>query len=150
VPKKKRSLSPSNTPDYEEFLRSVKLYSLALNEMSAKLDRDMYWGLRKKSDSLIREIETDYKPVDVKEDHFDIEAKLVLTIAPKLTKSTILRIACTYSAHFHASVGCSGQAAERFAESEARIIIWPYFRQLVSDVTGRMYIPPITIPLALD
>ena len=149
MPKKKSALLPNNGSTYETFLRSVKLYSLALDEMSAKIDRDKYWSPLKKDDSLVREIGSVFKALNVKDDHFDVEAKFELAISLKSNKFEILTITCTYSAHFHAAPDLNAEAAKQFAKSEAKIIVWPYFRNFVSDMTGRMHIPPITIPLAL-
>jgi preprotein translocase subunit SecB len=118
--------------------------------MSAKLNRNMYWRHLKKSENITREIATTYKPVNLEDDHFDIEARLELTIAIKGNASEILTITCNYSAHFHAAPGFTLEVVEHFARSGAKIIIWPYFRHFVSDMTSRMHIPPITIPLTLD
>lgn len=148
---KKKPISNLNKLTYETFLRSVKLYVLALDEVQAKLDREKYWEHSKISDSVTREIGATYVSAEVEEDHFNVEAKFELTISAKADKSVMLEIKCHYSAHFHVIEGRnSKEAAERFAKSEAKIIVWPYFRSLVSDITARMHIPPITIPITLD
>jgi preprotein translocase subunit SecB len=118
--------------------------------MSAKIDRAMYWKHLRKSETITREITTTYRPLDAEGDHFDIEGKLQLSIALKGSANAILSITCTYNAHFHAAKGFSAEAVDQFAKSGAKIIIWPYFRHFVSDMTSRMHIPTITIPLSLD
>jgi Preprotein translocase subunit SecB len=153
----KKKISRSSTEsslesksNYEGFLRSVKLYSLAMEEVSAKLDRERYWKYLSDSDGLTREIGATYKAKDTKDDHFDVIAAYELRITQEQNKESLLAIKCKFSAHFHASMDCNSEMAERFANSEAKIIVWPYFRNLVSDLVGRLEIPPITIPLALD
>lgn len=153
----KKKISTSSTEssieskaNYEGFLRSVKLYSLALEEVSAKLDRERYWKYFPDGDGLTREIGATYKAEDIKDDHFDVIAAYELSVTRDQNKESLLAIKCKFSAHFHASTDCNRDMAERFASSEAKIIAWPYFRSLVSDLVARLQIPPITIPLALD
>lgn len=150
VPKKKATSPPSKPKTYETFLRSVKLYSLALDEVSAKLNRNMYWKYSRKSEAIIREIKSNYKAINLEDDHFDVEGNFELTISLKAGTAKILAITCTYSAHFHAADDYDEEATSHFAGSEAKVIIWPYFRHLVSDITSQMHIPPINIPLTLD
>ena len=148
--KKKAIRAPGKVQTYESFLGSVKLHALSLDEMSAKLNRDLYWKHLKRSENITRAIEATYKPVNLEGDRFDIEARLTLTIALRGSSDEILTINCIYSAHFHAVLGFGIEAVEQFAKSGAKIIVWPYFRHFVSDMTSRMHIPPITIPLTLD
>jgi hypothetical protein len=150
VPKKQAASKTDKKVTYESFLRSVKLYSLAMDDLTVQLDREKYWDRSRKPDDRVREIGATYETRDVEGDHFDVLAKYELKIGVKGEKNAFVRITCTYSAHFHAATDCNGEYTERFAKSEARIIIWPYFRSLVSDLSGRMHIPPILIPLALD
>jgi preprotein translocase subunit SecB len=138
------------TPNYEGFLRSVKLYSLSMEEVSAKLDREHYWKYFSDDDGLTREIGATYKAEGTKDNHFDVIAAYELRVTQEQNKENLLSIKCKFSAHFHASIDCNSEMAQRFANSEAKIIVWPYFRNLVSDLVGRLEIPPITIPLALD
>jgi hypothetical protein len=150
MPKKSITSPPGKKRDYDSFLRSVKLYSISLDGCTAKIDRDKYWEDVKASDSLTREISAGYTAAEVANDHFDVVAELSLNITEKKRKAVVVEISCKYSAHFHASVDCSSETADRFAKSEGKIIIWPYFRSLVDDLTARMHIPPITVPLALE
>jgi hypothetical protein len=151
MPRKKISTSSTEVKsNYESFLRSVKLYSLAMEEVSAKLDREGYWKHFPEGEGLTREIGSLYKAVHIEDDHFDVIAAYELNITHEQGKKRVLEVKCKFIAHFHASIDCNSETAARFANSEAKIIAWPYFRNLVSDLTGRLYIPPITIPLALD
>jgi hypothetical protein len=149
VPKKRTSHRSSATVDYDSFLKSVKLFAVALDKTAAEIDRDLYWESSKDKGS-VREIRASYEASDVEGDHFDVIARIEVRITKKADKSRILAIDCQYSAHFHAEVGCGLEAAKKFAQSEAKIILWPYFRALISDLTARMYIPPLVIPLTLE
>ena len=157
MPKKKvTSLSTEAKPGnesklrYEDFLRSVKLYSLWMEECASKLDREKYWKYFPDDQGLTREISALYKTVEVEDDHFNVVAEYELTVKSSKEKKNLLEIKCTFSAHFHASADCNSVMADRFANSEAKIILWPYFRSLVADLVGKLQVPPITIPLVLD
>ncbi len=150
--KRQRSLAPAAEEQlsYESFIGSVRLYHIGMDEVSAKLNREIFWASRGKSANATREIGTEYIATDVEDNHFNVLAKFALTIAVAGRKEPAIAIESQFFAHFHTRMRADESYASRFATSEAKIIFWPYFRQLVSDVTARMHIPPITIPLTLD
>jgi preprotein translocase subunit SecB len=67
----------------------------------------------------------------------------------KSSSPPAIAVECTYVAHFHCD-GCevTREFAERFTQSELRLVVWPYFRQFVNDATARMAIQPIVIPFS--
>jgi preprotein translocase subunit SecB len=146
VPKKSSSLKNKAAVNYDSFLKSVKLFAVALDKTAAELDRVSYWQSKDK----IREIRASYEANNVVKDHFNVIARIELEITKKTDRAKVLSIDCHYMAHFHAAVGCSQETATKFAQSEAKIIIWPYVRALISDLTARMHIPPVVIPLTLE
>jgi len=126
----------------------MKLIGLALGSCSASLDRGLYFAPDRGAKSA-RTISADYKLVDAKKDYFDVSARFALTVVDKARAVKALSIECEFVGHFHCSVSDPPREfADRFTQSELRLILWPYFREFVSDITGRMSIPPILIPLA--
>jgi preprotein translocase subunit SecB len=81
--------------------------------------------------------------------YFDVRAKLEVTVTGRKTKAHLVEIVASFDVHFH-SEELPKQLVERFCNSEARLIVWPYFREYVSDVSSRMYIPPVILPLSND
>jgi preprotein translocase subunit SecB len=149
VPRKKNLPSKLDS-QYSSFLRGIKLIALGLEGCSSKLDRDQFWELNEKKLS-VRRIAADYHLLEVQKNFFNISAKFKLSVEDKQGTSTALLIECEYAAHFHfAESAVVKEFAQRFTESELRLIVWPYFRQFVNDVTGRMAIPPILIPLSVS
>jgi hypothetical protein len=148
VPSKKNLTTKPNKPsDYSDFLRGIALIGLGLQDCRSKIDREAYGNSlqKKKSERLIL---TDYKLGKSYQNFFDVTAYFILTVSDAKKKpSNVLTIECTYGAHFHCDE-CEDhrEYAQRFAESELRLVMWPYFRQFVNDMTGRMTIPPIFIP----
>jgi hypothetical protein len=142
----------SKFPDYayERFLKSVKPIGLGLRESSSKLDRDEYVRIRRQKDGGARSISTEYKLLEAASGYFNATGKFSLMVAEKLGANPALKIDCTFETHFHCNGPARKELAERFTSSELRLVLWPYFRELVFDLCGKMSIPPITIPLTTN
>jgi Preprotein translocase subunit SecB len=134
---------------YEDFLQTLKLRILSLDAIAARIDREAYWRGGRDKGSLVREINATYQVANHEDLHFDVVADYRLDIFNKSRKSA-LSVQSKYSAHFHFGFDVSPEMADRFAQTDAKVVIWPYFRQLVSDTTARMHVPPLLIPLALE
>lgn len=146
---RKKSSSQQKQPakQYADFLRGIKLIGLALGKCSASLDRGLYFA-RDRSDKSVRTISVDYKLADVKKDYFDVSAQFRLTVEDKTKPVVALTIDCEFVGHFHCGTAdVPREFADRFTQSELRLILWPYFREFVSDITSKMSIPPVLIPL---
>jgi hypothetical protein len=149
MPVKSASLT-SNSREYSTFLKGVKLFIIALDNVSSDIDRERYWECSERKGGMVRAIEASYEAMAIEGKHFDVVGRLQMKILSKSDNSELVRIACQYSSHFHASIRVDKRVAQKFANAEAKIVIWPYFRQLVSDISGRMHIPPVIVPLNLD
>jgi preprotein translocase subunit SecB len=138
---------PNST--YKNFLENVELYALGLNTISGNLKRAEYTDASQRPKELVHNIKSKFVLSEFDKDHFDVTAQLTLE-GRRLTDETLLKIHVEYSAHFHTKSGTvQRKHAEQFADVEARLIFWPYFRQTISDLTARMHIRPLTIPLSL-
>jgi len=129
--------------DYNAFLRSLKLHTINLKEATCDIDRKAYWDHKERNLA--------YKmmanAVDVGDNYFDVRAKVEVTITGVKPKAHIISIIATFDVHFHAEA-FSKALVEQFCNSELRLIVWPYFREYVSDVSSRMYVPPLILPLS--
>ena len=135
---------------YEEFLTSVEPLGLNLKSCSASLDRKSFWDLHeKKNKDAERQLFARYSIEKVEDDYFDVVTAFKMIIEDAKTKKNALRIECEFGGHFHGKAPIKESFAKRFTESELRIVVWPYFRQFVSDTTARMGIPPIVIPISI-
>lgn len=145
----KKIIKTGTDSDYSQFLGKVEIYALGLDSLSAKVDREAYFLAHSaKAPQTTREIENHFKLVEFGDDHFDVRATFVLRVRND-DREELLWIQAIYTAHFHTEgKKVLQENAERFARTEARLIFWPYFRQVVADTTSRMFIRTITIPLA--
>ncbi len=145
---KKSSLS-NRDQQYASFLKGIKLLGFGLQESRTLLNRDVYAELYGKN-RFTRRILTEYRTTEVEKDFFNAYAKLKLIVEDKKASAPpAVIVECTYEAHLHCD-GCqiTRELAERFTESELRLVVWPYFRQFVNDATARMTIQPILIPFS--
>lgn len=128
---------------------------MGLDSLSANLDRANYASAYAEDNqrSITRRVESKYRVSDFSGEHFDVTGNLFLRVEASGFKDPILAIDIVITGHFHSKTPktkVSRAEADRFAAEEARLILWPYFRQLVSDTSGRMHIGTITLPLAVS
>jgi preprotein translocase subunit SecB len=62
-------------------------------------------------------------------------------------EKVLMKIECSFSALFELQGPGTTEAAERFANTEAKLVFWPYLRHFVSDISYRMAVAPILLPL---
>ncbi len=142
-------MSPSDN-GYEKFLAQVQPFSVDLTSSSASLDRRIFWKLREgKKHTPTQELMARYGVEHIAGELFDVRAEFKVTIFEPGTKKRVLLVQCVFDAHFHAEKPINKEYVARFAESEFRVVVWPYVRQFVSDTTARMGIPPLFLPISL-
>lgn len=148
---KKQEHAKQRSKSYGDFVRNLHLAALGLTRSSCQLNRDQYYGriVGKKSNAA-RTISSNYKLGDVDEDFFDARASFKLTIQAKKAKAPDLVIECAFDAHFHGQSPIDRKMAERFIAADLRVVVWPYLRQFVYDITSRMVIPPVVVPLSVE
>jgi len=146
---KKASTQLSNTPDrsYEAFLQTVRPIALGLVECVSKLDRATYAGFQGAKDDSVRILSSEYELTELGKGCFDAAGTFTLAVAQTAKSEPALKVQCKFEAHFHCKAPLEKKLAERFVASELRLVLWPYFRELVSNITAKMAIQPITIPL---
>lgn len=145
---KQKSLNISTNKRYEKFIRSLELIGIGLETSSVRLRRREYVSLRREGKEPIRRISTDYQVSKLAKISFDCIGNFNLIVAHPESKETVLQIECSFGAHFHTDSKDFEDMARRFVSSEFKLIIWPYFRQFVTDVTSRMSIAPVVVPFS--
>jgi len=141
--KQKRALITADS-DYTQFLKSIDPIIIALVDSRFRVDRDQYFDKGSKKLS----VAWSCVPVVVKSDYFEADANVVLKLGSEGKARPCVEIRATFQMHIHAAKPIVRAFVDRFTDSEVRILIWPYFREYISSVTGRMHIPPIILPMA--
>jgi preprotein translocase subunit SecB len=141
---------PVSDSQYDKFLESIEPFSVSLNSCSASIDRYRNWQARRKKLRPISHISADYEVEWVGEKAFDIIGKMAVTTEHPETNERILHIECAFETHFHRGAALIHKDyVSRFAQGELRVFIWPYFRQFIADITSKMGIAPIMIPITV-
>ena len=128
---------------YTDFVQSLELIIIALTSSSARIKRDEYFEAKERDLS----VAVTLKPKRMSRDHFDLQAEATVKLTRKRS-DCLFDLSATYELHFHGKPPIDAKLVRRFANSDAHFILWPYLREYVSDVSARMYIPPILLPVA--
>jgi preprotein translocase subunit SecB len=139
MPKK---LKKHSGDKYREFLKSLHVGSIALSDCTAQIDRTRYFDTE---EELMLVAKT--KAINIKKDAFDVEATIAVRSHEVGKKDGSLKIDATYLLHFHGKAPVQSTHIKRFVDGDVRLVIWPYFREFVAATTGRMHIPPVTLPI---
>lgn len=135
---------------YEKFVRSVRLIGLGLRSCQCSLDRTNYFAVTNEKDAALTRINSEYRVTSSGTGHFDAEGVCSVVIEHKRKKTEVLSVSCSFQAHFHAKFDSDSGFPARFANSELRLILNPYFREFVSNITTRMAVRSILLPLSTD
>jgi len=145
---KKKSTVPRSI-DYREFISQVRLVALSIERGAFNVDRERFFNeLEGEKGKYL--ISAAYKVAKVGKDFFDTLSSFDVSTDAAPGREPSLRIVCSVSAHFHCPGRVDPQSCERFANSEMKLIVWPFFRQFAFDATSRMSIPPVAIPLSTE
>ena len=142
--KQKHTLTTADA-EYTRFLKSVEPITISLIESRFRIDRDQYFREGPKN------LSVDWRcvPSNVHDDCFDANAMLIVKLGSTARQSKpTVEISANFEMHFHVDKPLNRAFVDRFADSEVRIVMWPYFREYVSNVSGRMHIPPLLLPFA--
>src|SRR5579864_7683878 len=137
---------PAEDKGYLAFLQGLELVSLALKSCSANINSDDFFRAWQKEKHLTRKYHAQYALTEQAKKYFDCEGQIDVAVADSKDQQ-LLTVQCVYLVHMHAKDDFSKVHAERFVQSELKLIVVPYARQLVTDLTARMSVPPIVIPL---
>jgi preprotein translocase subunit SecB len=129
---------------YAEFVRSLELITMALTSSTTRIKRDEY--LEGGEPDLT--VAVALKPRRLARDHFDLHAEAKVKLTRKRSGS-LFDLAVCYELHFHGKPPIDAKLVHRFADSDAHAVLWPYLREYVSDVSARMYVPPILLPVSI-
>jgi hypothetical protein len=129
---------------YTEFLRGLELNQVAVVQSSFWIRRDDYF----EEEDTTNTAQATYKPLTIGERFFDIQATLRLRVYSPKTRRTLIRFRVMYEMHFHAKPPIERRLVELFSRSDIRVLIWPFFREYVTNATARMHIPPVILPLS--
>jgi cobalamin biosynthesis Co2+ chelatase CbiK len=148
----KKKLLPSATlttsdsdaeKDYEAFVQGLEVVGIGMTSCACAIDRGAYFKIKER----VQAFSHDYELVKVGENFLDAAGHYTVTVAGSKDAPPAIRVQCSFLTHIHGNKPVLREHAERFANSELKLILVPYARQLVSSMTSQMSISPVIIPL---
>jgi hypothetical protein len=142
-----RISSPTMHDDdgYIDFLTKLHLVGLGLKSSSIVLNRQTLYDIQEKGKP-VRTFTEEYSYIEIGKSYFDAEGNYAVSIADG--EQMGVRLECTFEVHIHCPSPVDRQMVERFAKQDLRFMLLPYARSFVSDMSGRMQIRQILLPLA--
>jgi preprotein translocase subunit SecB len=113
------------------------------------IDREMFAKPLPESKSPVTEVTGQHELVMKDPKSFLVLADYALSVKGN-PDSEVVNISCKLSALFTLDVEADPDSLKRFAEVEAKLVFWPYFRHFVADSTYRMSINPLYLPLTSE
>jgi preprotein translocase subunit SecB len=147
---RKKAPIKADSTNYETFLRNLSLFDICLIRSSSEVQWKPYRELLNRKTNAPGRFDVSYELSDVGDGFFNTTSTFQLTVPGHKAGKSVLTIECVFRGHFHVQGKAVRELAQRFTDSELELVVWPYFRQFVSDTTARMSIPPITLPLSTE
>jgi len=126
---------------YRKILNGLELKNLYLTLCNSNIDRINI--------SPEATIKIDDEAMFTKSENKEIEVihKYSIEAKNQTSKKKFLNIKCEYRLIFTSSEDFTEEFFEIFKKANLPINSWPFFRELVYNMTSRMYIPPLALPL---
>ena len=147
---KKKIKSLLTTESYMDFLKSLRFMGLGLDSSSVKVDRGILAVILSGEQTAETSFGAEYKILAQSPTNFIVGASFVLTKQTKKATEPVVLISVSYSALFETAQANDSQSVKRFSQSEAKLIFWPYLRYFISDMSSRMSIDQILLPLTSE
>lgn len=131
-------LSPD---DYRNILEGVQLNVIALEECSVKMRK----GNMRPNLLISMNDKTKYELPTKNDAH--IAHTYNLTGTSGSVKDYALKISCTFRLEYSSKAAFTEEFMEVFLVTNIAWNSWPYFREFIQNMTQRMNIPPLVVPL---
>lgn len=143
--KKESKTPPKISPElYRALLGGVQIEEIGLTSCSAKFRRDKLGELLKIS------TKNSVRLLDRKERLFYLEHSYELVASSGPRKDFALKIECAYNLSYRADKELPEEFFQIFMKRNVPVNTWPYFREFVHNITIRMGLPPLTLPLLIS
>ncbi len=147
---KKSASHPRSIDDqYLEFLRSVQLKGMGMEQGSFAIQRSLLGEAIKDGKQVQTGFGTKYEVQGDEPNQFVVVA--VTEVKQKVAESEtdIASINCVFTALFECKPGAVTALREQFTQNQAKIILWPYIRQFVMEASSHMSIAQILLPMVI-
>jgi len=131
--------------DYIRFLKSLEVDEIYLSETTARFDGD-------RSKSSTKQVSVHgrsrFGKPRISNTSFTVPATMEVLIGAPNTKDAFGRIEVTYVLKFSVeSKELNPEHVNQFTNSTIKVVIWPFFREFVHNMTARFGIPHVNVPI---
>ena len=141
-----KKLSRISKEKYIEIIEKIKLNGMYLKSCSCVIDRDHIF--KEKAVGHIIRLQDEPSMVIKDDETVDILHKYSLEILSKeKDEKSLGKIECTFCLNYSPASCFSLEFFEEYKKANLHINTWPFFREFVFNMTARMNVPPITLPL---
>lgn len=129
--------------DYSRMLTGMNLVSVYLEKCEGKVDHHATGSAFEASRA------SGGVPIDVKESaSYTADGEIVsirhsYALDAKFKRKPLLRLKAEYVLTFQATTGFDDEFFSMFKEASLPLFTWPYFREYVGSMTGRMELPTL-------
>ncbi|MGB6110039.1 MAG: hypothetical protein WBG35_02890, partial [Acidobacteriaceae bacterium] len=147
--KKSASLPKFTNDQYLEFLRTVQLRGMGMEQGSFAIQRPLLGAAIKEGKQIQTGFATKYELQVDEPNQFVVMA--VTEVKQRVTDSEtdIASINCVFTALFECEPGAVTSLREQFAQNQAKIILWPFIRQFVTEASNHMSVAQILLPVVV-
>ena len=147
--KKSASLPKSTNDQYLEFLRSVQLKGMGMEQGSFAIQRSRLADAIKQGQQIQTGFGTKYELHVDEPNQFVVVAVTEVKQRVAESESDIVSINCVFTALFECEPGAVTLLREQFTQNQAKIILWPFIRQFVTEASNHMSIAQILLPMVV-
>lgn len=127
--------------DYRNILKGVQLNVIALEECSVRMRKS---NIQPKLLISVND-KTKYE-LPTKNDAYVAHTYNLIGTSGSV-KDYALKMSCTFRLEYSSEVALTAEFMEVFLKTNIAWNSWPYFREFVQNMTQRMNIPPLVVPL---
>lgn len=153
--KQQKKLATESSLSYEAFVASVSPVDVHLAACTTEFARAQYFALKGDDSKVARRLDAECELAFRYESVIVVKTTIRVQMARREDSGkevTIFDLNATFEAFFSVEplTAYPEDYASQFAKTEAKIIVWPFLREFIADMTGRMGISPsVQIPLLL-
>lgn len=146
--KKQKKDKPRNISDleYNSYLAKTELFEVRLIDANASLNLDKFAPNSLKSGPIMLSIEDKYQ-YSSKKDIYMIAVNWSLNAKFEKDEEKFLVVTAKFSVILSNTDKLPKEFWNLYKKATLPLIVYPYFREFVQNITSRMNIPPLTLPI---
>jgi len=127
--------------DYNKILEGLELEDISVDSINAYIKKEVSF------DKLRINVNAKNVFKNIEKNVILVKSSIELKAIPEGDRRIALKVKAEYSLYFSSLHKFTPEFFDIYSKASLQLNVWPYFRELVNNVTSRMNVPPLTIPL---